>query len=189
MSDWSRELAFIQQAGFVVGPGLSTTERRQIEARFRVRFPPDLSAFLSVGVPLGKGFPDWRNEDPTQLADQLAWPADGICFDIEHVGFWWPEWGPQPSSLEEAVQLARARVAEAPQLVPLFGHRYLPAEPYEPGNPVFSVYQTDIIHYGSDLRSWLAVEFGGAAAGAAAAAPRHIPFWSELVEGIDLPQN
>ena len=189
MSDWSRELTFIQQAGFRVERGLSTSERQQVEARYRVRFPPDLSAFLSAGLPIGNGFPDWRNEDLTQIADRLAWPADGICFDIEHAGFWWPEWGQQPSSLDDAFRLARARVAEAPQLVPLYGHRYLPAEPYESGNPVLSVYQTDIIYYGSDLRSWLAVEFGGAAAGAAAANRRHIRFWSELVEGIDLPQN
>ena len=35
----------------------------------------------------------------------------------------------------------------------------LPDAPHEPGNPVFSVQQTDIIVYGTDLRDYLAHEF------------------------------
>jgi len=31
----------------------------------------------------------------------------------------------------------------------------LPEEPYERGNPVFSVYQTDVIHYGANLQDWI----------------------------------
>jgi hypothetical protein len=35
----------------------------------------------------------------------------------------------------------------------------IPDEPSRPGNPVFSVHQTDIIHYGADLRDYLEREF------------------------------
>jgi hypothetical protein len=47
-----------------------------------------------------------------------------------------------------------------PRLVPVFSHRYLPAEPHLSGNPVLSVYQTDIIYYGSNLKRYIAHEFG-----------------------------
>jgi hypothetical protein len=36
----------------------------------------------------------------------------------------------------------------------------MPAEPHLPGNPVFSVHQTDIIVYGLDLYEYLHNEFG-----------------------------
>ena len=51
-------------------------------------------------------------------------------------------------------------VAAAPRLIPIYGHRMMPDEPQEPGNPVFSVHQTDIIHYGFDLADYLRHEFG-----------------------------
>lgn len=78
---------------------------------------------------------------------------------------------------------ARRNVAKEPLLIPLYRHRYLPAEPHAAGNPVLSVYQTDIIYYGSDLRSWLASEFGGLPHADAIAAPiRRIRFWSDVID-------
>jgi hypothetical protein len=45
------------------------------------------------------------------------------------------------------------------KLIPIYGHRMMPDEPHLPGNPVFSVYQTDIIYYGYDLADYLRHEF------------------------------
>lgn len=56
------------------------------------------------------------------------------------------------------------------------------AEPPADGNPVFSVVQTDIIHYGDDLADYFANEFGLPLLPWARSPPRHIAFWSELVE-------
>lgn len=82
-----------------------------------------------------------------------------MCFDIKNNSFWPSEWGDRPSSLEEAFEIARKVVKAAPTLIPITGHRYIPDRPYEPGNPVFSVYQTDVIYYGSDLFNYLENEF------------------------------
>jgi hypothetical protein len=46
-------------------------------------------------------------------------------------------------------------VDAAPQLIPVIGHRYLLAEPCAAGNPVLSVYQSDLVVYGEDLRDFL----------------------------------
>jgi hypothetical protein len=74
-----------------------------------------------------------------------------LAFDIENNGFWNQEWGEKPSGLEVALATAKRCFAAAPKLIPLYSHRYLPAEPVSAGNPVLSVYQADIIYYGRDL--------------------------------------
>lgn len=74
-------------------------------------------------------------------------------------------------------------MAKAPKLIPILGHRYIPEEPHERGNPVFSVYQTDVIYYGADLEDYFRREFASAPWGAGAVEPRkRVPFWSDLVE-------
>ncbi|HEU5186622.1 MAG TPA: SMI1/KNR4 family protein [Gemmatimonadaceae bacterium] len=187
MTDWSRALSLIRNAGFGVGPGLSTAELSDVEERYGLRFPPDLRDLLSTGLPTGDGFPNWRDRDRTRIDDRLAWTAESVCFDIEHSAFWWPSWGPRPLAVKAACDLARQRIAEAPALIPLFCHRYLPAEPFEAGNPVFSAYQTDIICYGRDLDAWLELEFGRASYREATTHPRYIPFWSDLAESNNRP--
>jgi hypothetical protein len=86
-------------------------------------------------------------------------------------------------------------VAAAPGLIPVFGHRYLLARPCVVGNPVLSVYQSDIIVYGEDLRGYLLIEFGDLLgldrerlAQERTAIERMegceaIPFWGELIAG------
>lgn len=104
-------------------------------------------------------------------------------FDIRHNTFWPAAWGPRPESLEEAFQFAAQAVATAPRLIPVFGHRYIPAEPARAGNPVFSVHQTDIIVYGNDLLSYFANEFRAVASWYTPPLDaRPIRFWSERAE-------
>jgi len=94
-------------------------------------------------LPTGGSFPDWRGL-PAALDERFAWPLEGMYFDIEHNAFWPSEWGPRPGSLDDAKAIAAQHVAAAPPLVPICSHRYIPTEPYAAGNPVFSIYQTDI---------------------------------------------
>jgi hypothetical protein len=106
-----------------------------------------------------------------------------MAFDIEQNTFWLEAWGQRPPELSEAIELARAKVTQAPTLIPIFSHRYLPAEPMLSGNPVFSVYQTDIIYYGDDLGTYLRCEFEALAyVDAVHPGMRKIRFWSDLVE-------
>jgi len=46
-----------------------------------------------------------------------------------------------------------------PRLVPVLGHRYLTVYPCSSNNPVFSIWQTDIIYYGTNLGAYLTNEF------------------------------
>jgi hypothetical protein len=94
------------------------------------------------------------------LRDWLDLPREGILFDVEHDKFWLEEWGPRPASVADALQMADELVAVAPRLIPIYMHRMIPDEPHLPGNPVFSVHQTDIIQYGFELADYLRHEFG-----------------------------
>lgn len=175
--------AVLATAGVRFAPGLSAEELALAEERFAFRFPSDLREFLRIGLPVSHPWVDWRGERESSIRERLKWPLDGICFDIEQNAFWLAEWGPRPKRMELASDIARRAVANAPTLIPICGHRYIPAEPPEAGNPVFSVYQTDIILYGSDLLDYLQNEFKyhfGRAEFAAPANPRRIAFWSQL---------
>lgn len=55
--------------------------------------------------------------------------------------------------------VARWEVNEAPALIPVYGHRFVPAARDTFGNLVLSVCGTDIIRYGVDLTDYVNQEF------------------------------
>jgi hypothetical protein len=169
---------------------LHPDEIDSIQRRFKFQFPPDLRMFLQTDLPVknskaGSSFPNWRDDSELGIFRMYDWldsPLDGICFDIENNRFWRDDWGEFPVNMYEAFSIARRKVAQTPLLIPIFGHRFIPAEPAIMGNPVFSVSQTDIIYYGCDLASYLHHEFGVPLPEWAAKTPRHIEFWSDICE-------
>ena len=134
---------------------------------------------------------NWRDDSEATIRDWLDRPVDGICFDIEHSGFWRSDWGPRPLKLQDALQLARTKIAEAPKLIPINPGRYIPDEPHATGNPIFSVMQTDIIHYGYDLTSFFMNQWSDKSFSMdrlvrllpdwTAKSPRPIRFWDDFV--------
>ena len=183
------DLAFckdrLSSAGVSFDAGLTPDEFAAIEHEYGFRFPPDLREFLGYALPVSENWFDWRRDSRAEIMRGLEWPYEGICFDIEHNSFWLELWGPKPTALADAFSIARAAIDAAPRLIPICGHRYLPDRPCESGNPVFSVYQTDIIHYGSDLYDFFCNEFGyffGRASYAFDGRAQHIEFWSELCD-------
>jgi len=157
--------------------GYTEAELERAQALFGLNFPPDLIALLRDRRPVGG--PDWNDE--AAIRSRLAWPYEGLLFDVEESGLWWAEWGERPGEADERADILREVVARAPRLIPVFGHRYLPATPNEAGNPVFSVYQSDVIHYGADLDDYIDREENGWDCGPWPTVLREIDFWSELV--------
>jgi hypothetical protein len=158
--------------------GYTTTELDDAQEKFGLVFPPDLVALLRDRRPLDGHV--WTDE--VAIRRMLDWPFEGLLFDVEHNHLWWPEWGEKPVSPDARKEVLRSVVARAPKLIPLIGHRYLPEEPHEPGNPVFSVYQADVIHYGADLIDYFEREFAGWGHQPWPDQIKYIPFWSDLVE-------
>ncbi|MBO3085140.1 hypothetical protein [Cellulomonas fengjieae] len=173
-------LADLDAAGVWLDPALTAEEIADVERRFGFTFCADHRALLELAVPVGDHWPDWLSDDEEPLRQSLAWPVESVISDVLSGDFWPASWGDAPADRETA---ARENLAAVPRMVPVWGHRYLPAAPAPRGVPVFSVYGTDVIHYGSDLADYLAREFLGRS-GPVPPATHGIPFWSDLVDGV-----
>jgi hypothetical protein len=148
--------------GIIFEDGLDLQEVNNIENIYEIKFPPDLKEFLSIALPVSNNFINWRDtseENIKKISNRLNWPVEGMIFDIENNNFWYSAWGNKPNDLEEAIKICKNEMKKVPRLIPICSHRYIPSEPNEAGNPIFSVYQTDIIYYGEDLISYLQLEF------------------------------
>ncbi|RRS01713.1 hypothetical protein [Glycomyces terrestris] len=173
-----------------IAPGLTDAEFERIEAECGFEFSDDHRAFLSVGLPLDDaterprpGWPwwiDWRAGDPEILQARVGWPVEGVLFDVSMNEFWYDDWGPRPAAMSEALALATERPAAAPRMVPVCGHRCLPAGRGTWGHPVLSMYQTDIIVYGADLLAFIEGEKIDDT-GYADAIDRSPDFWRDLI--------
>lgn len=173
--DWQRGTKWLD--------GLSEEEINQVERQWSVRFPPDYRLFLrqlhavdrptrgasyteyveegeeSHLVPKEKpAFYNWMT-DTEALQDAFNWLVEGLQFDAEFNNIWLPTWGPKPGTVASQKERIRELVANAPKLIPIIGHSYLLAEPCQAGNPIFSVYQSDIIVFNSDLHDFFLFEF------------------------------
>jgi hypothetical protein len=182
----------------MIDAGLTDTEFARIETEFGFEFADDHRAFLAAGLPVNVGlpprepgvyytyqkpWPDWRNGDSAELRDFLDWPAHGVLFDVEHNSFWHDRWGQRPADSRSAMEIARRMLASVAKMIPVYGHRYLPAGRGTFRHPVLSMYQTDIIYYGLDLADYIDREFSGATPGECAeVSPQAtVEFWREFL--------
>src|SRR4051794_37577350 len=164
------------QPGTKWGAPLSDEELADAQKFLGIDFAPDYRLFLrilhtttkrpkairyegnagqSVEVP---GFYDWRT-DRDEIRKALDWAAEGVALDVERHGLWLSEWGEKPASSADQLRVLKKQVQESSPLIPVFGHRYLVADVPEPGNPVLSIWQGDVVVYGEDLRAYLLREF------------------------------
>lgn len=164
--------------------GLSEHEINKIEQLYTIEFPNDLKEFLTLGLPISEGFPNWRDfsqENVSKIVSQLEWPLEGILFDIESNSFWFDSWGDKPDSFVNQLATCKEKFIEVPKMIPIYSHRYIPSTPNESGNPVFSIYQTDIIYYGDNLSTYFEVEFFNRNLNTVSfKSIRKIQFWSEI---------
>ena len=174
----------LRSVGVQFDPGLSDREVSRVQDEHSFAFGPEHREFLQLALPIGEGWPDWRNGSADDLHDRLSWPIDSAVFDVHHNGFWPSSWGDRPEDRAAREGLARAYLGRVPRLVPLYSHRYLTADPAFVPSPIFSVHQTDVIYYGDNLLDYIAHEFG---VPPLHPSPKrqHVPFWSELADGID----
>ena len=159
-------------------PPYTQAELQRAQDMYGLVFPPDLIAMLSERHQVLNY--DWRT-DNTAIRRKLDWPYEGLLFDIENDSFWPLSWGERPDHASERAEVLRAVLARAPRLIPLFGHRYIPETPNKSGNPVFSVYQADIIYYGANLADYVQAEMGQSELSTSNI--RRIAFWSDFAEG------
>ena len=158
--------------------GYTQGELGRAQEKFGLVFPPDLIALLRERRPAAGH--DWADE--AEIRRALDWPCHSIVHSVEINSVWWPEWGERPPDADGREEVLRSIVSRAPKLIPLISHRYLPEQPHEPGNPVFSVFGFDAVCYGTDLADYFAREFSSKPGGPLPERAKYIPFWSDLVQ-------
>jgi hypothetical protein len=142
--------------------GMSISEIENIEKQLGFKMPEDFKYLLQNVCDPGDVLFPWSKFSKQKYDELMSWVLRGIEFDIEHhPTFCWLEtrWGPRLEILSESLEIVRKDFPSWPKLLPLHGHRFLAAEPCLPDNPVFSIMQTDIIYYGSNLAHYLFQEF------------------------------
>ena len=179
--DESALLAAMRGCGAELAPGLTDSQLDRAQDRFGFLFAPDHRLMLSLALPVGREWPDWRELDSERLRGRVEWPFDSIVFDVEENNFWPDYWGSRPPEMPDRVRVAREQLAQVPKVAPLFVHRCVPTVPHTAGNPVLSCYQTDVIYYGSDLLNWFDREFHKPRR-PLGPITRRLPFWTSLVE-------
>jgi len=178
---WSDTINLLREKGVPFAEGLNCGELDSAEEYFGICFPDDYRELLHEALPVGERFPDWRRR-PDSIRRSLDWPWDGMAFDIKQNSWWSESWGSKPPSLDDSLRIAKHHFDQAPTLIPVYGHRYIPSEPVAGGNPIYSVHQMDIIYYGATLKEYLEVEFLDGARSTISNSFRPIRFWSDVVE-------
>ncbi len=171
-------------SGEPTGRGLTGDEVERVEQRFGFRFAPVHRAFLSLGLPRGPHWPNWRSGSVRDLRARVTAPVDGVVADVLEHDFWPARWGARPIDLEERAAMARAELARVPALVPLFADCYLPAAHPRPECPVLSVERTLVAVEGHDLSHYIWRVFLRHDL-APNGRPVRVAFWSELAELFD----
>ena len=154
----------LNKKGIIFDDGLNDQETDRLESRFDIIFPNDLKLFLQHALPVSDGFINWRQgltskEKAENIVSRISQPLEGMIYDIKNNGFWFDQWGDKPKEFDDQFEIATNHYFTYPKLIPIYSHRYIPNQPRESGNPVFSVQQMDIIYYGYDLASYFAKEF------------------------------
>ena len=174
----------LRDAGAVLTPGLTADELARLEEQWEIVFSADHAALLTLAVPLGEGWVDWRGASEP-IAQMLAQPIDGLLHDVVHNDFWPASWGAKATDPLLAVDVAAEQLKRWPRLLPLYGHRYLPSGPLASPSPVLSVVQSDVIYFGFTLTEWVQREFFGVSLPGSSATRPAIPGWTKLAEGCE----
>jgi hypothetical protein len=157
-------IKILSKKGVVFKRGLNEDEITKIEDKFNLIFPSDLKLFFQTALPVSNLFVNWRQGLVSErvsenITSRINWPLEGMIFDIINDDFWFDKWGKKPEILDDRIDLATKYYYTYPKLIPVYSHRYIPSQPNQAGNPIFSVNQMDIIYYGYDLASYFAKEF------------------------------
>jgi len=150
--DYAGLVELLKEHGVHFAAGLTDAELTAAEEFYDIRFPKALREFYSVGLPVSSDppgeffsrddwFPIWNDfsdENTAAIRERMEYPVQSVLWDDE--------------SLAE-------RLNDAPKMIPVHAHRYVPQMENCDDPPVLSVHGRDILCYGADLTDFLYHEF------------------------------
>ena len=176
-------LNILKKNHVVLEAGLTFQEMDEIETLYGIRFPGSLRTLLTVALPVSPGFYNWRNRAQKNimfLQNIIREPKRYIDEMPEEI-YWCEDWGEEPWDRGTFQNEVRRRVRTAPQLIPVYSHRYIPMTA-EKNPPVLSVHGGDVIYMGENLEEYFKVEFGEKSQNEIDLSQiSPVPFWSDLM--------
>ena len=157
--------------------GLKDEEINRIEIQYKISFTQEHKEFLKILHCVDKKRPtEFYNEeneiytknepyfynwltDEKIIKDQMNWSYQTIFFDVKK-NFWLNSWEKRPKSEGELEKVFSNRYEKAPKLIPIFSHRFVVNHYQNAENPVLSVWGTDTIVYGWNMKHYLLHELG-----------------------------
>lgn len=183
MSMYESSLELLNKKGIQLENGLTIDELKRIKDIYQFEFPNSLKEFLMTALPVSNGFYNWRDfsdDNVDYIKRAIERPKSDIYNMAEEV-YWCDDWGEEPDNERIIAEEVRKRLAKAPKLIPLYGHRYMPII-LNNNPPIISIHGVDIIYYGKNVEDYFKVEFGEKKQDLIDFQNiEHISFWSELM--------
>lgn len=154
-------LKILKRANVLFEDGLSLNEVVEIERIYDISFPKSLKNLLMTVLPVSTGFYNWRNTEISNIdfIKSVIYQPVKYIDEMPHEIYWCEQWGEEPKDEDTFNNEVRKRLKQAPKLIPIFLHRYMPIlEEADP--PVLSIHGSDIIFMGKNLKDYMNVEFG-----------------------------
>ena len=157
----------LKNSGVEFAEGMTAQELDCTEEFFRFRFPTEIRAFLSCGVPMGSSFFQYRERTEENYNRFLAFQQsikESFLYDLANNRedmaklFSDQAWDHLENGAFDGAVLAY--LEESVKLIPFYAHRCF----FDgmDGMPIVSFWQpVDSIIYGSDFENYLACEFLG----------------------------
>jgi hypothetical protein len=156
--------------------GLTDNEINNIEKKYTIKFTPEHREFLKIlhtidrmevvkTEPFDENtetqerelpfFYNWLQHDEL-IKECFNWPLKTILEDVRGQNKVWLEsWGTFTDNENKATQVVTNWYCNVPKLIPLTAHRFLVSDINLEYRPILSVWGSDIIVYGWNLRSYL----------------------------------
>lgn len=180
---YENSLYLLQMKGIEFEKGLTLDELKQIEKIYQIKFPSSLRDFLMMALPISKGFYNWRNmqDDNIQFIKKVINKPVSDIYNMAEEVYWCDDWGEEPKDEKIISEEVRERLKEAPKLLPIYAHRYMPMV-LDKNPPIISIHDIDIIYYGENLEDYFKIEFGMKAQDAIVVQNiTPISFWSDIM--------
>ena len=150
-----------------------------LEKKYAIKFMPEHREFLKILHTIDRKerlehkndgeiiieerpfFYNWLT-DEEEIREKFEWPYRTILEDILGANkVWLKSWGKRPASDEDKEAIFSTWFNKTPKLLPLTSHRFLVSDLNLEDRPVLSIWGSDIIVYGWDLRLYLLNELSG----------------------------
>ncbi|HEL2041345.1 hypothetical protein J5581_11380 [Streptococcus suis] len=160
---------------------LSVNDFLTIEKIYKIKLPKEFKeVYSNVRYHSGQLYDwgDFSEENVNKIKRLIKAVKDDLYENIDDIE-WSNDWGEEPQNIDVKRKIIEKKIEDAPNLIPISGHRYIAAMDELEKAPVVSIVDTDIIYYSFDLNGF----FSGKKIPKETLIANlpYIPFWTDIM--------